>query len=234
MIRLTWIVPVAALAATGACSTYEPIETRAYDLSGFDSISASSGVNVVLKQGPFAINAEGPKSRLDKLIIEREGSQLSISRKPNVTWFGWSMQSDVVTVSAPAYAAIAASGGADVDIGGLNGAALSVSASGGADINAGGVVVETLTANVSGGADLNLTGSCKSLTLDASGGADFGGQNLRCENAIVTASSGSDVDVIVSGSASGNGSSGADIRFHGNPASFESNESSGADVTAGA
>ncbi len=233
MIRLTWIVPVAALAATGACSTYESVETRTYDLSGFDSISASSGVNVVLKQGPFAINAEGPKSRLDKLVIERDGSQLSISRKPSMNWFGWNMQSDIVTVSAPAYMAIAATGGADVDIGGLNGSALSISASGGADINASGVVVDTLTANVSGGGDLNLTGSCKSLTVEASGGADFGGENLRCDNAVVTASSGSDVDVIVSGSASGNGSSGADIRFHGNPASFQSNESSGADVSAG-
>jgi hypothetical protein len=206
----------------------EPVETKTYDLSGFDSVSASAGVNVDLKQGPFSVTAEGPKSRLDRLIVERKGEELVIRREPTVSWGVWS-RGDLVTVVAPAYSGIKASGGADVFGDGLQLADIRI------DIN--------------GGADINLSGSCKSLTLEASGGADFRGRELACESASVSASGGADAFVTatrdasgrgsggadiafygVAGSATGDASSGSDIRFHGKPTTVQLDESSGGDI----
>ena len=256
MNRLAWLVSAAALAAplaaTGGCvAISSETTTRTYDIVGFDSVSARSGVNVVLKQGAFDVSAEGPRHKVDKLVIERQGSLLVISRQPDSNWFGWSDR-DLVTVVAPGYASVEASGGADVDIEPLDQDALSIRAGGGADVNIEGLTLETLSiaasggadvnarrvalvtvnASASGGADIDLSGQCKSLTAETSGGADFRGAELRCESANVTASGGGDAEANATAFASGRASSGGDVRFHGNPARFEKDEASGGDVTA--
>jgi Putative auto-transporter adhesin, head GIN domain len=213
MIRTSWIALLAAAATTGGCVVGGgSVVTRAYNLTGFDSINASGGVNVVLKQGPFSISAEGPQERIDHLIIETSGSMLTIRHETGINfgWFGWS-QDEIVTVNAPAYSSIKASGGVDIDGNNLQ--------------------FNDLAVNISGGVDLNLSGACKSLTVDASGGADFGTPDLKCENATVTASGGADVDVSVTGAAKGHASGGGDVRFHGSPATFEKEESGGGDVS---
>jgi hypothetical protein len=255
MKRIAWIAPAAALAALGGCVVVST-ETvkRNYDVAGFDSVSARAGVNVVVRQGPFDVRAEGPSHKVDKLLIERQGSSLVISREPTVDvgWFNWS-DSDVVTVVAPDYALIEASGGADVDIDplqldaldieagggadvnadGLRLDALRIKASGGADVNAYRLAITSLDATSSGGADIRLSGECRTANVETSGGADFRGGDLRCETATVRASGGGDADVTATASATGSASSGGDVRFHGNPASFQKEESGGGDVTAG-
>lgn len=252
--RVSWIAPVMALAAAGGCAAISSeTTTRTYDIAGFDSISARSGVNVVLKQGNFDVRAEGPQHEVDALLIERQGSLLVISREPTVGvgWLNWS-ERDVVTVTAPRYASIEASGGADVDIEALEQDALSIRASGGADVNmeaprleelsiaaSGGADVNArratlvaVNATAGGGADIDLSGQCRTLTVETSGGADFRGADLRCESASVTATGGGDADAYAAAFASGRASSGGDVRFHGNPARFEKDEGSGGDVTA--
>ena len=255
MKRIAWIVPAAALTALGGCVVVST-ETvkRNYDIADFDSISARAGVNVVLKQGPFDIKAEGPSHKVSKLIIERQGSSLIISRQPNVQvgMFSWS-DSDLVTVVAPRFALIEASGGADVDVDPMQLDTLDIDAGGGADVNSDGLRLDTLRikahggadvnahrlaiarleANSSGGADINVSGDCKSANVSSSGGADFRGEDLRCETATVNASGGGDAELTATASASGRASSGGDVRFHGSPARFEKEESGGGDVTAG-
>ena len=206
MNRITWLLPMAALAATGGCVMTEPTESRNFNQSGFDSINASGGVNLVLKQGPYSIRAEGPKSKLDKLVIEQQGTTLSVRREPTMNWFGVSTR-DVVTITAPTYTRIDATGGVDIETTGLRLPALALKVSGGADIDATGFNVDQLTVDGSGGSDVNLAGACKSVTIDASGGADFSGKDFACETATVIASSGSDVEVRVSQNATGRASS---------------------------
>src|SRR5262249_40875550 len=130
MTKAGWILPAAAMTALGGCVIVGdgPRETRTYNFPGFDSVSATSGVNVVLKQGPFAISAEGPKDKLDRLLVDKDGSTLKISNKPHVDWGIVWTGSTIVTVVAPDYNTIEASGGADVDIDPLKADALSINA----------------------------------------------------------------------------------------------------------
>ncbi len=227
---ITPLLCAAALAATSGCVMTEATETRSFNNAGFDAIEASGGVNLVLKQGPFAINAEGPKSKLDKLVVEQQGTTLKVHREhTSMNWFSVGSH-DVVTITAPNYARIHAAGGVDIETSGLTLATLELRASGGSDFDATNLKVDQLSVESNGGSDVRVSGSCKSATIKASGGADFDGKDFACETVTASATSGSDVDVGASLSATGQASSGSDIRFIGNPPTFVHEESSGGEV----
>ncbi len=226
------IAPIAAMTALGGCiaTAGGPTETRDYALSGFDSINAGSGIDVVLAQGPFAVKAEAPEGKLDSIVIEQSGRELKIGRKSDMTWFG-STGRYVVNVSAPAYASIAASGGADVDATSLQSDVLALDASGGADINIQGARIGILQASTSGGGDIDLAGTCTSATVTANGGGNFDGEDFDCDTVTASASGGGDIDVGARTTATGNASAGGDVRFHGSPTNVTANKNAGGDVS---
>lgn len=231
MKRISWVLPVAAMSALGGCVVIGgPTETRDYSNTGFDSIHAASGINVVLSQGPFAVKAEAPEGNLDKILIEQNGSELKVSRKSEISWFGGNGHY-VVNVTAPVITSISASGGADLETSALQAETLALSASGGGDLALKGLRVTTLSASASGGGDIDAAGTCNTATITTSGGGDFDGTQLDCANVTASASGGGDVDVRASASATGDASSGGDIRFIGSPATFNKQESSGGDVS---
>jgi hypothetical protein len=209
----TALIAPTAIAAAIAVAAILPAnaETRSFNLSGFDKISASAGTNVVIRQGPFSVQASQNDGKFDRLKLETQGSTLVIGRKETAwSWFDWGGPSYTVTVSLPSLTELHASSGSDVDAGNLNLAALEV--------------------HVSSGADVQLSGQCATLNVHVSSGADFNGKNLRCESATVNASSGADADVFAAKVARGDASSGGNITFHGNPADFDKDTSSGGSV----
>jgi len=231
MKTLFMILPVATIAALGGCSVMSngKTETRQHALSGFDRIVAGSGIDVVLTQGPLGVTSEAPEGKLDRITIEQSGSELKIGIEQEVT-IGWSGRYRV-NVSAPSYAAITASGGADVDAASLQAARITLSASGGADIDIAGARLGVLEASVAGGADINLAGSCTSATLTASGGGNIDGEAFDCDNVTATATGGADIDVGARLVAHGVAGSGGDVRFLGLPTTFTADKSSGGDVS---
>lgn len=225
------ILPVAAMAALGGCTVMSgETETREYALSGFDSIVAESGIDVVLTQGSaFSVKSEAPEGKLDRITIEQVGNELKIDIEHEVT-IGWSGRY-LVSVSAPAFTAITASGGADVDAAALQADRLVLSVAGGADIDIAGAQIGTLEATAAGGGDIELAGTCTTATLTASGGGNIDGEKLDCDSVTASASGGGDIDVGARVAANGAASSGGDIRFLGSPSTFTADESSGGDVS---
>ncbi len=226
------ILPVAAMAALGGCTGMGngPTETREYSLSGFDSIVAESGIDVVLSQGPtFSVKSEAPEGKLDRIKVEQSGNTLKIDVEHQLT-FGWSGRYQV-NVTAPAYASISAAGGADVDAENLTGERLVLSVSGGADIDIKDARIGTLEASASGGGDIEIEGSCTTATLTASGGGNIDGEKLDCDTVTASANGGGDIDVGARVAAKGAASSGGDVRFLGSPSTFTADESSGGDVS---
>lgn len=210
---LRWIALTAALAALGACTVSygqgaTDIQNRT--LTGFDSIEASSGVNVELRQGPFAVKVEAPEDDMDAVKTELSGSTLKIYRDGMNGWFNWTSGRRLVTVTAPTYLSVRASSGADVD--GIN------------------LTLDAVALDAGSGADIEFSGACKLVKAEADSGGDIEAEGFKCENGEAEASSGGDVDLFVTGTARGEASSGGDIHFHGNPASFTKEESSGGDV----
>ncbi|MDZ4760888.1 MAG: head GIN domain-containing protein [Alphaproteobacteria bacterium] len=208
----TTVILSAAIAGVAAI-TAAPVfaETKSFNLSNFDAVAASAGVEVILRQGPFAIRVDEPRGDFDKLELEVKGGTLIVSRKSSSGWFQRGPDY-TVTVTAPVYDAISAKSGSDVQGENLS--------------------LQNVEVKVSSGANLELSGTCATMTLAVSSGADFEGESLRCTSASVDASSGADADAFATVKAVGDASSGADITFHGQPATFEKDTSSGGSVRA--
>jgi hypothetical protein len=214
MSKFMLIAPIAAIALAGCVATAAgPQTTKTYSLENFSKVSASAGVNVVLKQGPFSVTAEGPQDVLDHMKIEVHGDTLEIGRKNSMSfnWFNGGGHA-VITVTAPNYTGINVSSGSDLDGAGLT--------------------LQDVRISASSGADIELSGTCGRLDVDASSGADIETSDLRCNTVEAEASSGADVDVFASASANGDASSGGDITVHGNPPQLNKHESSGGNVKA--
>lgn len=186
-------------------------ETLRGSYANFDRVDVSAGIETVVSQGPFDVKAEVLKGDgFDNLIVEVVGDTLRISRKPQI--FNYDGPRYRVTVSAPAYKEFDASSGSR-----LEGSNLSLQA---------------ISAGVSSGASMTLTGVCTTLDLDVSSGASFDGEGLRCETAMVDASSGANASAYATQLADGDASSGASVSFHGKPAQFHEDTSSGGSVRA--
>src|SRR4029077_17745099 len=142
--RIKWIAPVAALAALGACSySYEsgPSSSETRTFSDFDSVDASAGVNVTLKQGGYNVSVSGPEGKLDGIKVVQNGKTLKVFRDGHNSWFSWGHYQ--ATITAPTFVSLSASSGADVD---------------GADL-----ALETIKLDADSGGDIEISGTCKSV-----------------------------------------------------------------------
>jgi hypothetical protein len=179
--------------------------------TNFTRVDVSAGVEAIVSQGPFDVKGEIKRGdNFDKLIVEVKGDTLHISRQMQI--FGGNQPEYRVKVSAPAYRAFGVSSGASLD-----GANLSL---------------QEVDVSVSSGARADLSGTCGRLDVDISSGARFDGEGLHCGIAKVDASSGASADAYASQEANGSASSGANVTFHGSPAQFHEDSSSGGSVSA--
>lgn len=185
-------------------------EAQRHSYAGFSKVDASAGVEVVVAQGAFDVQAETTEGQgFDNLIVEVKGDTLRISRKSQL----WDMGGPRyrVTVSAPAFSEFEVSSGASLTADSLR--------------------LDAVEVDVSSGASVRIAGTCSTLDLDMSSGASFSGEGLRCDTARVDASSGASAHAFAARKATGNASSGASVSFSGNPAELERDTSSGGSVS---
>lgn len=179
--------------------------------ANFQHVDVSAGVRTTVTQGPFDVKAELVKGdSFDNLIVEVKGDTLHISRKPHMFNIGGPEYH--VRISAPDFKSFDVSSGASLKGGNLS--------------------LKDVEVGVSSGASVKLDGVCTALDLDISSGASFDGEALRCDTADVDASSGASADAFAAMSADGEASSGASVTFHGKPAKFREDTSSGGSVRA--
>jgi hypothetical protein len=222
------------LALLSALSVTLPVlaqdrETR--DLSGFDAIEVSGGIDLVARQGDgFLVEAQSDDGELDEIVTEVRGKTLVIRRERAGSFFAWSGDGGLVTVRLPALVSLKASGGSDVEAeGAISGERLELVASGGSDVTLD-VAVTNLEVTTSGGSDVNLTGTARALRAQSSGGSDLNASRLMAETANVQSSGGSDLSLAVRDSIVANASGGSDISYSGDPRSKDINASGGSDV----
>ncbi len=192
------------------CAAPAGADTRKLDFRGFTEVSAAAGVDVTIRMGAFDVTMTGTQKEIDRTLVELDGARLKVRPKPG-DW-GWFSMGRLakVTVTAPAFS--------------------SLSASGGADMYGDGLTLQDVETHVSGGADMKLSGKCVNLTASASGGADFDGRDLVCDAVDAHASGGADAIVNATKSAKSHASGGADIAVFGHPPVDEHETSGGGSV----
>jgi hypothetical protein len=184
----------------GAAQTAGNDENRTYALKDFDRVSVKAGVELILKQGPFAVEARSSNGDLSKLIVDVRGSELVISRETVIGSIGIS-PSYTVTASAPAWTAIEGLAGVRIEGENLN--------------------LEMVSVDVAAGASVELSGTCRQITVEATAGASIDADELKCAVAEARAAAGSTVELYASERAKGTASAGASIEFSGKPPAFE-------------
>lgn len=198
----------------------------------FDSIKASAGVAVFVKQGPeHRIRVSGDDEDLKNLVIETRGSTLHIYYESS----GWNLfKSNVgnakVYVQLVDISAIEASSGAEVKSeGSLRSEKLSLKVSSGAEMKLS-INAAHLTAESSSGAEMELSGSAEKVEGSASSGSEIEAFRLTASSASLSASSGGDIEMAVTDSVTAKASSGGDITIKGLPQERNIEKSSGGSV----
>lgn len=88
----------------------------------------------------------------------------------------------------------------------------------------------SLTCKTTSGSHLKVSGNTKNLIIESTSGSDFKGENLIAQSSQVKATSGADITVNTLKNLTANASSGADIKYLGNPEKISKNSSSGARI----
>jgi len=196
-------------------------------LDKFTSISVSEGIDVNLVKGS-SHKAEITVKNIDleDVLTEVSGSTLKIHLDGN----NHNNVDVTVDLTFVALESVKASSAADVKSSSVIEATdFKVSASSAADITLA-LKVNTLEVSASSAADITLSGSAGSQTVEVSSAADYKAFELKSKTANVSASSAADAKVSASESLDASASSGASVKYKGNPAKLRERSSSGGDV----
>lgn len=205
-----------------------PVEKEARNVSDFDAIEVSQGIDVNISMGSKEfVEVEAAEDLLDILVTEVKGHTLKIYFDKS---FNWNNQASVF-VQAVDLDKIHASSGSDVrceDV--IDTKKLELKASGGSDIRLE-VMTKDLEVEVSGGADIILMGSTDYIRAETSGGSDLKASDLIAQSADLEATGGSDIKIHVEDELDARASGGADIVYTGNPSHINTNSSASGDIT---
>lgn len=209
-------------------------QTQTRQVSNFNGIKVSTGIDLYITMGTTEeVKIVADDDIIDKIITEVKGGKLHIYTKSSGNWFNWNVgnQTRKAYVTVKELESIDASSGSDVKSENtLKGEDLKVSSSSGSDV-AIDIYYKNVWVDTSSGSDAKLSGKVKMLDAEASSGSDIFARDLESKICKVSVSSGSDATVNVTDEIYANASSGADIRYYGNPQVKDINESSGGDVS---
>ncbi len=196
-------------------------------VSGFDQISASTGIEVTLTQDSFEKVVVEADENIQKILkTEVTGGKLKIYLEEGV-YYAKKMK---VYVTLKQLKALEASAGSEVKSENqIKSESLKINSSSGSQIRME-VGCTMVSLDSSSGSKMNVSGTTQSVKAGCSSGANLDASKLVAENGDVTASSGADMDVNVTKDLKAHASSGAGIKVYGNPATRDTNSSSGGSV----
>ena len=188
------------------------------NLEAFEKLNVSGGIEVTLiKSNQHKAEVEMVRGDYDDLVTELKGDVLVIKFKSkNLSW-GTNNNKAKIDLHYSTLRGFDISAGSTVKGNdAISANSMDIDVSSGATCS---IEVETgeLTVDVSSGATCSLRGSADEQEVDVSSGASYNGDKLASKNADVDASSGASAKVWVTDRLVADASSGASIRYKGNP-----------------
>lgn len=225
------ILALIAVVSLSTAFTGNSQETQTRNVKNFDGIKVSTGIDLYLTMGSSEeVKIVADEDLIDDIRTDVKDGTLHIYTKKN-NWFNWGNNKPrKAYVTVTELTRLYASSGSDVvSENTLEGDRLEVKTSSGSDIKID-VIIKNLSVDASSGSDAKLSGRSKTFEAEASSGSDIKAQNLEAKIGKLRASSGSDISVTITDELYAKASSGADIRYYGNPQIRDTDESSGGDV----
>lgn len=232
--KLLFTLVLSIITSIGIAANGNSDKTETRQVSNFKGIKVSTGIDLYITMGTSEeVKIVADDEIIDDLITEVKDGTLRIYMKQSNNWFNWNSgnQTRKAYVTVKELEAIDASSGSDVQSENtLKGEELKVNASSGSDVEID-VYYKNVWVDASSGSDAKLSGKTKTLNAEASSGSDIKAEGLESSVCKIKVSSGSDATVNVSDELYANASSGADVRYYGNPQIKNIDESSGGDVS---
>ncbi|MCE1200000.1 MAG: DUF2807 domain-containing protein [Marinilabiliales bacterium] len=197
------------------------------NLSGFDAIKVSSGIELVMNQdNTEKVVVEADENIQPILKTEVRGSELRIYMEESILH----AKKMKVYVTLKQLKSLHASSGSEAkSTGPINSDELRIDASSGSEVHME-VVCKSISLSSSSGSELNVSGTTQSVYAESSSGSDLKASHLIAEKGNVTSSSGAELTINITKDVQAHASSGAEITVLGNPASRNSDSSSGGEV----
>jgi hypothetical protein len=203
------------------------VKTEKREVGSFSAISASSGLDVYLRQGDKeSVRVEADENLMEHIITKVKGNDLILKVDGNIRR-ATKMNIYVTLVDINE---LRISSGSDVETNGMIKVSdLEISVSSGADAKLE-LDGQNISCSVSSGADANLSGKADFFYGKASSGSDLRAKALTAIACKAKASSGGDVSVWAEESIEASASSGGDVSYYGGPEKVNVSSSSGGDV----
>ncbi len=232
--KLLFTLVLSIMAGIGIAADGNSDKTENRNVSNFKSVKVSTGIDLYITMGTTEeVKIIADDEIIDDLITEVKDGTLKIYMKQSNNWFNWNTgnQTRKAYVTVKELQAIEASSGSDVKSENtLKGEDLKVRASSGSDVEID-VYYKNVWLDTSSGSDAKISGKTKNFEAEASSGSDIKAHELESKICKVSVSSGSDATVNVTDELYAKASSGADVRYYGNPQVKDIDESSGGDVS---
>ncbi|MBA4047968.1 MAG: DUF2807 domain-containing protein [Sphingomonas sp.] len=188
----------AAHGSDGAGSASASRSFAVRDFTGID-LRGSDDVEVKLAS-EFTVRADGPEKVLDRLVIERVGDTLRITRKRNGNW-SWSGRSARIFVTMPRITRAATSGSGDMHVARAQADAFSASVEGSGDIRIDALDTRAASFSIAGSGDISATGRADDLTINIAGSGDISATGVKATRAQVSIAGSGTVAATVNGPA---------------------------------
>jgi hypothetical protein len=198
------------------------------NVGSFRGIKVSGGIDVYLKKGDRqSVKVEVSGTAIDNVITEISGDYLRIHMAEGRYRGSRTVK---VYVSYVELNKLTASSASNIYAEGtLKTKSLSLNASSAGTIEVT-VDVESVTAGASSAADIELKGKARFVDIDVSSAGEVDAYDLETEEASISASSAGSAKITVKQKIEARASSGASIRYRGNPTKTNTSSSSGGSV----
>lgn len=228
-LMIIWLVALSLTA--GSCIAHihgnGKVVKEERNITGFDEISASTGIEVVINQDTFEKVVVEADENIQKILkTEINGEKLKIYLEEGVNY----AKKMKVYVTVKQLKSLDASAGSEVKSSGkINSESLKIHSSSGSEVNLE-VDCNYVLADSSSGSELTVSGKTATVKGESSSGSELKLANLIAESGEVSGSSGSEINVHISKEIKAHASSGAEITVYGNPSIRDTNSSSGGDI----
>ncbi len=196
-------------------------------LSDFDQIKVSRGMNVYITQGsPEKVVVVADNNLHEIITTEVSNGVLKVSANENIRW----AKEKKVLITLENLTGVETTSGSNAwSRGQIMSEDLNLKASSGANLTME-LNARNLKADCSSGANIKLSGIAKDAEMEASSGANLKAPELKTENCKMRAASGGNLSATVDGRLEAHASSGGNIVYYGEPKSTDVNSSSGGNI----
>jgi hypothetical protein len=197
------------------------------DITGFNGIKASRGVNVYVSQGDEEkVMVEADENLVDLIETEVDDSMLKVTIRRRIR----ESTSCKVHVTVSGLKKVQASAGSNIySEHEIHAGNMELSASAGSNIKME-ITAQALDISASAGSNIFLEGASREVKVQASAGSNVKAEELITEVCKAKAGSGANIYITVNEKLDGNASSGGNVFYSGNPRHLDTASSSGGNV----